>query len=109
MLDNKWFAQYCNLCAANVLNKDGNVRFTYNELHQALNDPGADSAEEMADLKDKIIGACNKQFGAQDPQTTIPLMLTLLNIHAAYLMMTGAWKYPDPEEGDKDEYGFEIF
>lgn len=107
MLDNKWYGQYCNLCGANVLNKDGQVRFTYSELHDGLNDLNGGVAEPIMVLYRNIINACNKQFGPQDPKVEAPLMLTLLNIHAAYLMLTGKWK--EEPKGGQDEYGFEIF
>lgn len=106
LMDNKWFAQYCNLCAANVLDREGQVRFTYEQLHTALNDLNNQVPEPILELQRNIINACNKQFGVQDSETDMPLILTLLNIHAAYLMMTGVWK-EEPKE--TSEYGFEIF
>lgn len=107
-VDNKWYAQYCNLCAANVLNKEGQVRFSYEQLHQALNDLNGAVSEDIVALERNIINACNKQYGTQDPRTVVPLRLTLLNIHAAYLMLTGAWM-EEPKDPQQDEYGFEIF
>lgn len=107
-VDNRWYAQFCNLCAANVLNKEGQVRFSYEQLHQALNDPDGAVSEDIVVLERNIINACNKQYGTQDPRTGAPLRLTLLNIHAAYLMLTGAWKM-EPEQPKQDELGFEIF
>lgn len=114
MLDNKWYAQYCNLCAANVLDKNGELRFTYETLHHALdgvnNDHYGYVAESIVELQRNIINACNKQFAANvlmDTNEGEMLLLTLLNIHAAYFMISGLWK-EEPKE-DKDEYGFEIF
>lgn len=107
-VNNKWYAQYCNLCAANVLNKDGQVRFSYEELHVALNAAAEDDyslvPQPIMELQRNIINACNKQYG--EVQITNALMLTLLNIHGAYLMMTGHWK---DEPKDNDEGGVEIF
>ena len=36
------------------------------------------------------------------------LLLTLLNIHAAYLMLSELWK-EEPEPKEEDYCGFEIF
>ena len=100
----EWFTTYCQNAAANVLDKDGKVRFTYEQLHNALNDIHTDVA--INTLHQQIVGLCNAKYGAQSDHSA--LILTLLNIHAAYLMMTGAWKY-EQAQPEKDEYGFEIF
>ena len=100
----EWFTMYCQNAAANVLDKDGKVRFTYEQLHNALNDIHTDVA--INTLHQQIVGLCNAKCGTQSDHSA--LILTLCNIHAAYLMITGAWKY-EQTKPEKDEYGFEIF
>lgn len=113
----EWFTTYCQNAAANVLNKDGEVRFTYAQLKSAL-DGAADHCvssipNDILNLDDNIQKLCNNKHGGQttDQNDQYTLLLTLCNIHAAYLMVSGLWKEESPvkPEGGKDEYGFEIF
>jgi hypothetical protein len=46
------------------------------------------------------------KHGEQNEFNELTLVLTLLNIHAAYLMISGLWK---EEPTGTDKYGFEIF
>lgn len=114
----EWFTAYCQNAAANVLNKDGEVRFTYDQLKSAL-DGAAEHCEskipnEILNLHDNIVKLCDTRNGDITLETNdeYALLLTLLNIHAAYLIVSGLWKEepaPVVQEGGKDEYGFEIF
>ena len=115
-MDRDWFAQYCNMCAANVLNKDSHVRFSFTDLSVALDNctNGNDSLipGPIIELLNNVVNAVNKQKGKIDLDETDEhiLLLTLLNIHASYLMLTRIWRYEDGAQAeDKDEYGFEIF
>lgn len=112
----EWFTTYCQNAAANVLNKDGEVRFTYIELRDSLNAASEHRAEGVVPailkLHDNIIKLCDARCGQQmkGDNDEYALLLTLLNIHAAYLMVSGLWKdEPAKSEGGVDEYGFEIF
>lgn len=106
-MDNKWFAQYCNLCAANVLNKQGEIRFKQKDL----SDRNGVVPQPVLELHRNIVTACNKQFNAAfnaDNETGELLLTTLINIHTSYLQINGVWENKQ-EEGGVDEYGFEIF
>lgn len=103
----EWFTTYCQNAAANVLTKDNKIRFGYEQLHSALNNIYTDKA--INDLHSNIVKLCNSKLGAQEDVAQPALMLTLLNIHAAYLMLSGLWKEEPVQSGGTDEYGFEIF
>ena len=110
----EWFTTYCQNAAANVLDKDGKVRFTYEQLKSSLDaitDYRWNSVNSVVmDLHEKIVQLCNNKCQHAEGARQSALLLTLLNIHAAYLMVSGLWKEepvkPQPKE---DEYGFEIF
>lgn len=111
----EWFTTYCQNAAANVLDKDGNVRFTYEQLSSSLAAASNHSIKEIPsavlNLCDNIVKLCDARCAKQmkgDNDEWV-LILTLLNIHAAYLMISGLWKDEPPAQSDVDEYGFEIF
>lgn len=111
----EWFTTYCQNAAANVLDKEGKVRFTYTQLKSAL-DGAADHCasgipNDILNLDDNIQKLCDSRNGQQTLSTNdqYTLLLTLANIHAAYLMMSGLWKEEPVQTGGVDEYGFEIF
>ena len=103
----EWFQMYCQNAAANVPTKDKKIRFGYEQLHSALNNIYNDKA--IYDLHSNIVKLCNSKLGEQEDVAQPALMLTLLNIHAAYLMLSGLWKEEPVQSGGTDEYGFEIF
>lgn len=113
----EWFTTYCQNAAANVLNKDGKVRFTYTELKDSLNAASEHRAEgivpSILKLHDNIENLCDKrnpgQFLNMTENEEYALLLTLLNIHAAYLMVSGLWKEEPVQQSGTDEFGFEIF
>lgn len=112
----EWFTTYCQNAAANVLDKDGKIRFDMSELKTSLAaaaDHNSDSVEQpITDLHCKISQLCDTKHGSQHTSVNdnFALILTLLNIHAAYLMVSGLWKEePAPQTGGVDSYGFEIF
>lgn len=112
----EWFTTYCQNAAANVLDKDGKIRFSYTDLKDSLNAASEHRAEcivpDILKLHDNIVNLCNTRnpglFKPTDNQE-YALLLTLLNIHAAYLMVSGLWKEEPKPQGGVDEYGFEIF
>lgn len=115
-ISREWFTTYCQNAAANVLDKDGHVRFTYEQLSRSLTSASNRSTSEIPSkvitLYDNIVALSNKRNGEQklSENDKYALLLTLLNIHAAYLIISGLWKTePSQPEGGVDEYGFEIF
>ena len=113
----EWYMTYCQNAAANVLNKDGEVRFTYSQLKAAL-DGAADHCvseipNDILNLDDNIQKLCNSKYGPQPSKgddDMYTLLLTLANIHAAYLMISGLWKEESSEPQEPDTFnGFEIF
>lgn len=114
--DREWYASFCNMCSANVLDRNNNLRFTFTDLQQALDNCSSGNdhliPEPIITLLANIVNAVNKQKGTVtlDDKDEHILLLTLLNIHAAYLMLTRIWRFDDtPKDPQHDEYGFEIF
>jgi hypothetical protein len=111
----EWFTTYCQNAAANVLDKAGKVRFTYITLKAALDAASrhcvSEISNEVLNLDDNIQKLCNSKHGIQpsSENDNYTLLLTLCNIHAAYLMVSGLWKEEPVQSGGTDEYGFEIF
>lgn len=115
-ISREWFTTYCQNAAANVLDRDGKVRFTYTQLKAALDAASRHCVSEIPNdilkLDDNIAKLCDSKHGAQLSNDNImyTLLLTLLNIHAAYLMVSGLWKEESKQPTQThDEYGFEIF
>jgi len=91
MLDNNWFARYCQLVAANVTDKDNKVRFTYVQLRSSL-DAVEKGVEEQVDpavveLFQKIYNTVGALEALTTKQETV-LILSLLNIQMAYSLLT---------------------
>lgn len=111
----EWFTTYCQNAAANVLDKDNQVRFSYEQLELALDGAAEHCAfkipKDILSLDDNIQKLCNSKHGTQpsSENDNYTLLLTLCNIHAAYLMISGLWKEEPVQQPEKDEYGFEIF
>lgn len=112
----EWYTTYCQNAAANVLDKEGNIRFTYAQLRAALtgaaNHCVSEIPNDILNLDDNIQKLCDARHGTQKMGNNegYALLLTLANIHAAYLMISGLWREePIKSEGGVDEYGFEIF
>ena len=109
-----WFSQYCLQCAANVLNRDGKLRFTYETIKHSLDAVEAFHDEQVpqpvVELFRNIVHLVNSRVCQQtfNDNEQHALLLTMLNIHAAFLMVTGLW-VEVVKEAETDEYGFEIF
>lgn len=91
------FLQYSQLCAGNVLNKEGQVRFTYQQLRTSLD--AVKSAcyskidPQVQDLYKHIMDAVKMEVS--DNQEVV-LILLLLNIHMAYGLTSGYTLNDDP-------------
>lgn len=109
----EWFTTYCQNAAANVLDKDGALRFSYEQLKGSLDSVSRGDTDfvdvNVMILHHKIVDLCNMKHGEQGEPNELTLVLTLLNIHAAYLMISGLWKTAPVVQGGTDEFGFEIF
>ena len=92
-----WFSQYCALCAKNVQNRDGIARFDFTDLQVSLdmvaNDKDSLVPESVVELMRSIIDVCNRKHGTCAEYSEHVLLLTLLNINAAYLMIIRAWRF----------------
>ena len=115
--DREWYAQFCNFCAANVLDRNNELRFSFDDLSAALNNCANNNDHlipaPIITLLSNIVDAVNKQKGTVklDDNDEHILLLTLLNIHAAFLMLTRSWRFDEgaAAEDGHDEFGFEIF
>jgi hypothetical protein len=109
----EWFTTYCQNVAANVLDKDKQVRFTYEQLKVSLDavNNHCPPVNPVLTLFANIVELCNHRNGEQklSENDEYALLLTLLNTHAAYLMVSGLWKQEPIQSEGVDEYGFEIF
>lgn len=98
-----WFRRYMNHVAANVVNRDGNVRFSYSELRTALDavtsNHDEDVPQSVLQLFANIIGAL-PQIPIDEKQERV-LFLALLNCHMAYLLATGFLLNEDDSIDDK--------
>lgn len=84
-IPSQWFSKYMNHVANNIVNRDGEIRFSYQQLRATLDavEAGSDDIdEEVRTLLQNIIGALptidlsNRQI--------VALCLALLNCHMAY-------------------------
>lgn len=87
----EWFRQYMNHVAANVMDRNGEVRFTYKELRTALdaieNHHDEHVPQTVLELFSKIVSAL-PPITLSDSAERV-LFLALLNCHMAYLLATG--------------------
>jgi len=97
-VDGKWFAQFATHVANNVLNREGQVRFSYMQLRGSL-DAVKDAREQdvdpaVADLFRNIVKAM-PEIDINDKEETL-LLLLLLNIQMAYGLISGYTLNSDP-------------
>lgn len=82
----EWFAHFMTHAVNNILDRNGNVRFSYQQLRRSLdavengNDDGTD--EEVRKLLQNIVGVLPPQQ-ISDRQARV-LFLALMNAHMAY-------------------------
>lgn len=86
----EWFGQYMSHIANNVKNKEGEVRFTYKELRQALD---AVESNEYSRVPHSVMELFSKIISVLPPielsdRQQVTLMLALLNCHMAYSLLT---------------------
>lgn len=100
-MNREWFAQYCNHVSNNVLNRDGQVRFSYRQLKTSLDAVKLarfDKVDdEVCDLYNNILKVMPQVELTTRQETT--LILLLLNIHMAYSMVTDYLLKEDPSIG----------
>lgn len=100
-MNREWFAQYCNHVSNNVLNRDGQVRFTYNQLKGSLDAVKLARFDKVdgavCDLYNNILKVMPQVELTTRQETT--LILLLLNIHTAYSMVTDYLLKEDPSIG----------
>lgn len=80
-----WFSKYMNHVANNIVNRDGEIRFSYQQLRSTLDavEAGRDDIdEEVRKLMNNIISTL-EPIDLSDRQAVI-LCLALLNCHMAY-------------------------
>lgn len=81
----QWFSKYMNHVANNIVNRDGEIRFSYQQLRATLDavEAGSDDIdEEVCKLMNNII-ATLPEIELSDRQIVV-LCLALLNCHMAY-------------------------
>lgn len=100
-MNREWFTQYCSHVSNNVLNRDGHVRFTYNQLKSSLEAVKLARFDmvdgDVAALYDKILNVMPQVELSKRQEVT--LILLLLNIHMAYSMVTDYLLKEDPSIG----------
>lgn len=83
MLSAEQYTQYCKICAANVVDATGSIRFNYKQLRACLATHSEIGVEE---LFNKCL-----QFAGIVPQDSLErttLLLLLLDIHMTYKLVT---------------------
>ena len=77
------YAKYCKICAANVVDATGSIRFNYKQLRTCLATHSEIGVEEL-------FGKC-LQFAGITPSSSLErttLLLLLLDIHMTYKLVT---------------------
>lgn len=82
----EWFRKYMNLVAANIMGRDGAIRFDYNTLRVSLN---AVENNQYGDVPDSVMRLFTNIIDSLprielDDKQQVVLMLALLNCHMAY-------------------------
>ena len=89
-MDSKWFAQYMHQVAANVVDRNGKVRFTYKQLRESLDAITSGNEgrvpQDVLRLFSNIVGIL-PTIELNDRTERI-LFLALLNCHMAYSLAT---------------------
>lgn len=94
-LKTEWYSKYCQLAAANVLNRDKQLRFDYNKLRKARDASALHYDDciprDVLELFRNVYETTVKMAGAYEPTDDEQniLMQVLLNIHVGYQMITG--------------------
>lgn len=90
-MNSDWFAKYMHHVAANVVERDGSVRFSYKQLRSALDALEAGNEERIPQDVLKLFSNIISVLPPidLDDRIQITLMLALLNCHMAYHLVTG--------------------
>lgn len=82
----EWFARFMTHCVNNIINREGEIRFSYKQLRESLTavETGHedDANPEVVKLLQNIVGALPK-IELSDRQVRV-LFLALMNAHMAY-------------------------
>lgn len=101
----EWYSKYCQLAAANVLDRDNKLRFDYNKLRRARDASALHLDEQVprdvVELFRNIYNTTVKMAGSYEPNDTEQnvLMQVLLNIHVGYQLITEDILYTTFSEG----------
>lgn len=111
----EWYSKYCQLAAANVLDRDNKLRFDYNKLRRARDASALHLDEQVprdvVELFRNVYNATVKMAGPfnntndvaipKEPNDTEQnvLMQVLLNIHVGYQLITEDILYTTFSEG----------
>lgn len=101
----EWYSKYCQLAAANVLNRDNELRFDYNKLRKARDASALHLDEQVprdvVELFRNVYNTTVKMAGLYEPNDTEQnvLMQVLLNIHVGYQLITEDILYTTFSEG----------
>lgn len=91
----EWYSKYCQLAAANVLDRDNKLRFDYNRLRKARDASALHYDDciprDVLELFRNVYETTVKMAGAYTPNDEEQniLLQVLLNIHVGYQMITG--------------------
>lgn len=101
----EWYSKYCQLAAANVLDRDNKLRFDYNKLRRARDASALHLDEQVPrdvvelfrnvyETTVKMAGPFNNTDDVAIPKEPNDeeqgiLLQVLLNIHVGYQMITG--------------------
>lgn len=91
----EWYSKYCQLAAANVLDRDNKLRFDYNRLRKARDASALHYDDciphDVLELFRNVYETTVKMAGAYKPNDEEQniLLQVLLNIHVGYQMITG--------------------
>lgn len=95
-LKTEWYSKYCQLAAANVLNRDKQLRFDYNKLRKArdasaLHYDDCIPRDVLELFRNCYTATCQVagNYTPNDDDEQNILMQVLLNIHVGYQMITG--------------------
>lgn len=104
-MTSEWYSKYCQLAAANVLNRDKQLRFDYNKLRKARDASALHLDEQVprdvVELFRNVYNTTVKMAGDYIPDDTEQnvLMQVLLNIHVGYQLITEDILYTTFSEG----------
>lgn len=104
-MSNEWYAKFCQLAAANVLDRNQHLRFDYTTLKRArdmgaLRHDNAIPADIVTLFQNVYKTTCQMagDFVPDEKQQNV-LLQVLLNIHVGYQLITGDIMYTTFSQG----------